>query len=72
MAITININTITVTTITTNITIITVLIIIIVHSLAGERMHGLPNVSQEELKEEQHDVREHHDDDEIFDSFPSD
>ena len=54
------------------ITIITVLIIIIVHSLAGERMHGLPNVSQEELKEEQHDVREHHDDDEIFDSFPSD
>ena len=43
-----------------NITIITVVIIIIVHSLAGERMHGLPNVSQEELKEEQHDVREHY------------
>jgi len=25
-------------------------------SLAGERMHGLPNVSQEELREEQHDI----------------
>ena len=33
-------------------------------------MHGLPNVSQEELKEEQHDVREHDDDDDD-DDYPT-
>ena len=41
------------------------IILILTSSLAGERMHGLPNISTEEIREEQHDVRinDHKDDD---------